>query len=412
MLALGLASSATLAATTNTVSRAEFDAMKDQVAKMEAVINQNNAGVTSSGANDWFNRVTVSGQIDVDTFWASDDHFRYQLDRNSNSGIELPNANIYVDAVVNDWVKAHGALHVDHNVERDGLANVYEALYAGQRNSWLDEAYVTVGNFAQTPFYVRAGREYVPFGMYDRNSITPSLTQMLTQTRAVALQAGFVTANGVNGAVYTFNGTDLDKNADKRRINNFGANLGVANSYNNVNYKASVGYLYNMADVNYIHSGIEGYWGPNPTVDHVVGGVSVDGSIQTGPFDASAHYVTALKAFDGFEVNYVSRDGLKGAKPSAWGVDAGYSFATAGHDSRIGLGYQRSSEANNVGPNIVGLTNYAMPKQRYVAEYKVSVASNTDLGFQVYHDRDYNNDDGGTGNKNTTGVVRLSVKFA
>ena len=416
MLALGLASGATLAATTNTVSRAEFDAMKDQVAKMEAVLNQHQKGSAakqeSAQTNDWANRITISGQIDVTTFWAADDHFRYQRNSNSNSGVELPNANIFIDAVVNDWVKAHAGLHVDHNVDRDGLANVYDALYNYDSNSWMDEAYVTVGNFAQSPFYVRAGREYVPFGMYDRNSITPSLTQMLTQTRANALQAGFVTANGFNGAVYAFNGTELDKNVGKRRVNNFGANLGFANSYNDVSYKASVGYIYNMGDVNYIHSGLESLTNPTGTQDHVVGGVSLDGSLQAGAFDASAHYVTALKKFHRAEVSYIDNSGFHGAKPSAWGVDAGYSFATAGHDSRLGVGYQRSSQANNVGPEVLWVLHYAMPKQRYVAQYDVNVAKNTDLGFQVYHDLDTKSDDGGFGNKNTTGVVRLSVKFA
>lgn len=411
MLALGLASTAALAASSDTINRAEFDAMKDQVAKMEAALNQHHAGLNApiSNTNDWFNRVTVSGQFDVDTYMSAKNSYRFQNNGGNTSAIELPNANLFVDAQVNNWVKAHAAIHFDNNVKRDGLANVQEALYEHVNASWLDEAYVTIANFAQSPAYVRAGREYVPFGSYDAHAITPSLTQMLTQTQATALQAGVVMANGFNASAYTFNGTDLDKNQQKnRRINNFGLNAGYANSYNNVSYTANVGYLYNMADVNYVAAGRE-----YNTVDHVVGGISVDGSVKSGAYDASVHYVTALRSFDVTDLTHFTNDEQAGAKPSAWGVEAGYSFAVAGYDSRIGLGYQRSSQANNVGPHVYnehGTVSYGMPKQRYVAQYDINVWKNTDLGFQVYHDRNY--DDKTTGNSNTTGLVRLSVKLA
>lgn len=414
MLALGVASTAALAASSDTVNRAEFDAMKDQVAKMEAVLNQHQAGSNASvPTNDWFNRISVSGQFDLDAYMSAKNNYRFQNNGGNTNAIELANANLFVDAQINDWVKAHVGLHFDSNVERDGLENVQEAVYGNLNASWLDEAYVTIANFAQSPAYLRAGREYVPFGSYDAHALTPSLTQMLTQTHATALQAGVVMANGFNASAYTFNGTDLDKNqAKNRRINNFGLNVGYANSYNDVSYKASLGYIYNMADVSYIAAGRQ-----YNSVDHIVGGISVDGSVKSGPFDANVHYVTALKSFALTDVNYLTNDGIAGAKPSAWGVDAGYSFAVAGHDSRLGLGYQRSSQTNNLGPESGEVTflNYGMPKQRYVAQYDINVWKNTDLGLQVYHDRSDSNVLSnllGGATKNTTGLVSLTVKLA
>lgn len=410
MLALGVASTAALAASSDTVNRSEFDAMKDQVAKMEAVLNQHQAGSNAyTPANDWFNRISVSGQFDLDAYMSAKNNYRFQNNGGNTNAIELANANLFVDAQINDWVKTHVGLHFDSNVDRDGLANVQEAVYGHLRASWLDEAYVTIANFAQSPAYLRVGREYVPFGSYDTHALTPSLTQMLTQTHATALQAGVVMANGFNASAYTFNGTDLDKNQDKnRRINNFGLNVGYANSYNDVSYKASLGYIYNMADVSYIAAGRS-----FNSVEHVVGGISVDGSVKSGPFDGNVHYVTALKSFDILDVNHFTDGSIAGAKPSAWGVDAGYSFAVAGHDSRLGLGYQRSSQANNVGPKSdeVYYANYGMPKQRYVAQYDVNVWKNTDLGLQVYHDRDCS-DVLGDATKNTTGLVSLTVKLS
>ena len=415
MLALGVASTAALAASSDTVNRSEFDAMKDQVAKMEAVLNQHQTGLnaTPAIASDWFNRISVSGQLDLDAYTSDKNSYRLQNNGGNTNAIELANANLFVDAQINEWVKAHAGLHFDGNVGRDGLMNVQQALYGRSKANWLDEAYVTIANFAQSPAYLRVGREYVPFGSYDSHALTPSLTQMLTQTHATALQAGVVMANGFNAAAYTFNGTDLDKNKDKnRRVNNFGLNAGFANSYNDVSYKASLGYIYNMADVSYIAASRAS----DNTVNHVVGGVSVDGSVKSGPFDLNVHYVTALRSFDGRDVNRLTYDGLTAAKPSAWGVDAGYSFAAAGHDSRLGLGYQRSNQANNVGPFLtkkenLGNLNYGMPKQRYVAQYDVNVWKNTGLGLQVYHDRSYS-DVLGNANKNTTGLVSLTVKLS
>lgn len=416
MLALGLASGVALAATktttvkTTTVSLAEFNAVKDQVAQMQAVLNQNHTGGAlkndPSLAQDWFNRVTVSGQVDVDGFWNSNQYLRKEGSHSAN-GVEVPNANLFIDAQVNDWVKAHISARAGSSVNREALGNFYSAIY--EKGLGFDEAYVTVANFAQSPFYFRAGQQYVPFGDYNPQAITPSLTQMLSEANQAAAQAGFVMANGFNGAVYAFNGKN-EAGDDKHRTADFGVNLGYAGAYNDVNYKLGVGYINNMADLDYVYNGLK-------QVTDKVDALSLNGSVKVAAFDVNAHYVTALTGINGkdLKANYLGQV-LKNAtniKPSAWDINAGYNFDTAGHDSRIGIGYERSKDATLVGKD----TNFAtvglgMPEQRYVAQYDVNLWKNTDLGFQVYHDRDYDKSEGGSDNTATTGVVRLSVKFA
>src|SRR5690606_12042377 len=112
MVVLGLASSSAFAQEPTEATRAELAALKARLAKMEAILDQNQAGVLQRDpemARDWFQRVTVSGQIDAQA-WVSN-YSRDRRNKKTSYGIELPSANLHVDAQINRWAKAHMTLH-------------------------------------------------------------------------------------------------------------------------------------------------------------------------------------------------------------------------------------------------------------------------------------------------------------
>lgn len=414
---LGLASSSAFAAaSSNAGTRAELDAMKAKIAKMEAVLQQNQSGGFQQ-ANDWFNRVTLSGEANVDGLLANSS--LTSGSSHHSSDINLNNANLFVDFIASDWTKGH--LSLAYQQKSPAFAR---STFTGDSSFTVDEAYVTIENFTKSPFFFMAGKQYVNFGDYHRYPMVATLPQLLEETRATAARVGFVDASGFNASASLFRGA-----ADERqtysvtgatRVQNFAVNAGFANQTDNLGYRLGVSYLNNMADVNYLGStDFLSLFGQSGSIANGylnrVGAISAYAGVNSGPFDAGVNYVTALQNFNVLDLPTSTSDNnvIRGAKPAAWSIDAGYSFMTIGHQSRVGLGYEGSKEAALVGRALTsGSIVGGMPKSRYQVNYTVNVSKYTDVGFQVYYDRDYDGRDFGTGKNSLAGVARLAVKFA
>lgn len=407
VLLLGLASSSAFAATaSNAGTQAQLDAMKAKIAKMEAVLQQNQSGGYQQ-ADGWFNRITLSGEANVDGMLSN--RSLVNDSTHHSSDINLNNANLFVDFIASDWTKGHLSLAY----QRRAPSFSYYPTNASGESFNVDEAYVTIENFTKSPFFFMAGRQYVNFGDYTRYPMIPSLPQLLEQTRATAARVGFVDASGFNASASLFRGmADNAQYANTTRVQNFAVNAGFANQTDNLGYRLGVSYMNNLADAEFLGAATTF---ANGYVNRV-GGLSANASVNSGPFDAAVNYVTALQNFNRGNLAYYvngNASAERGAKPAAWSVDAGYSFMTLGHQSRFGLGYEGSKEASRVGFTQTGASSpVGMPKTRYDAKYTVNISKYTDLGVQINYDRDYNQNDGGSGLNSLTGLVRLAVKFA
>lgn len=241
-------------------TQAQLDSMKAQLAKMEAVIKQNQSGGFGQ-TQDWFKRITISGLVNADGYMSNKS---FTSSRSSNA-LVLNNANLFVDAAINEWTNGHLAfLYQDNNA----TFNLHKSKFGN--NDVLDEAYVTVGNFAKSPVYFRAGRQYLPFGTYDRFPLVVNPTQLLTETSATAVQLGFVLPSGFYGSVYGLQGLrqagdfrfdeESGKADQRQKVRNGGANLGYAYNTDQMGFRIDVGYINNMADVDYITNGMSGQY--------------------------------------------------------------------------------------------------------------------------------------------------------
>lgn len=409
LMLLGLAAPAfaDAPATASASTQSQIDAMKAQLNKMEAIVNQNSAGGFQQ-ASDWTSRITVSGLMNVDAY-ASNTTPNFGLARTyggHSNNLAVNNANLFVDALVNDWTNVHMGLAYSSN-----RATAFSREAA---TPTFDEGYVTLANFSESPFFFRAGREYLPFGVYNRYPMVQNPTQLLSETTGTAAQVGFVSPVGVYGSAYGFRG--LPENGDpanRPRVNNWGADLGYAYSDAMYGVKLDAGYLYNLADVNYV-SGGSGF--ASGSYANRSGGLALSADGNVGPFDAALRYVKALQQMSAVQIKNAANANLRGAEPSAMGAELGYTFPVLAHQSRAGLGYQHTynSSSNNV--TGVGSTHavgaYGLPLARYYANYTVNVSKWTDVGLEVYHDRDYSKSRGGTGTSATVGMLQLGVKFA
>jgi hypothetical protein len=427
-----------------------------EAVKLNATLDQNQGGVVEGIRNrpDWADRINVSGLINVDTTWQNRTPVVTNVS-NAPSGFEsfyktprldyfgegeeandiaLADANVFVDARVNDWVNAHVALqfrqdnglpalrrffkdsHFDpkdlKQLDSDSEEGNADDLFDELRHDRLrvDEAYFTIGDLERNPIYLRAGHFYVPFGDYQRYPMTDSLPKLLSMTSQTALQLGFVSDAGVSGAVYVFRGLPTDDTthsySDGRvRVRNWGAQVAYATDMGDQSYKVGFGYLHNMADVDYISAGLfsAGFGLYAGKYHKDVGAISLYGDGRWGAFDAGVRYVGALEEFSLYDMPFKD----DGASPWAFSIDGGYTFALDNYHTRLGVTYQKSGDAKNLGPLWQGL-----PKQRYGLDYQINLLSHTDLAFELIRDRDYAVANGGTGRKVTIGTVRLSVAFA
>jgi hypothetical protein len=127
---------------------------------------------------------------------------------------------------------------------------------------------------------------------------------------------------------------------------------------------------------------------------------------MAGPFDFLARYVTALSRFSQTDLAYQSGSGIRGAKPSAASLEAGYQFNVMDRGSRAMLSYQRSNEARNANGAVHALV---MPRNRVSMGYGVEVFKNTMLAFEVRRDHDYSNTEGGTDQYDNAAFLRMTA---
>lgn len=413
---------ATTTAVQTPVTQAQLDATNSRIAQLERMINANDEGVvvTPTGDRghdfhpDWYNRIAISGLANIDTTFANRDPAFSSGVNNGFNRIALNTADLYIDATLNDYVKTHIGFQYSNNLTTGSLT---------QNTVNLEEAYATIGNFAMYPVYLRAGKEVLPYGQFDRHPIIPTTAQMLTQTTDVAATLGFVADNGFNGSVSGFQGPtqpQVANYATKTQFNDFTAHVGYTGDLQSLNMQLGLDYINNVGDTDYMNPSIIASQVQTVTVNNAsvialnnvnkVGGLAAYALFRYNAFDFGGHYATALTSFNYTAANQYGSSAtlaLSGVKPSAWDAGAGYSFATMGYDSRFGLSYQGSKNAA-----AIRTTVYDVPKSRYAADYTVNLWTNTQLGLELRRDKDYSVADGGTGNFSNAGVIRLAVQFA
>ena len=431
----------------------QLDVMRDQVNKVDMVLNQNQPGGFDQPCG-WTCRINVSGWMNTDVylasqppqFWVPSSTFNPQLPLNRTlpplnvlvvpttgraSNLFLNNANLFVDARVNNWVTAAMSMVYTSMTAVPGSIGTYVIpnsliLYQPLNTTTIDTAYATISNFKVSPLYFRVGKEYVPFGQYDPYGfvVAENPTQLMTQINAPVAQLGFIMSNGLYGSLYTFAGNPkLSDSGTVHRIQNGGVDLGYQYNYSNGKFNVDAGYIANIADSNflasrYFNSIIEGTTTPG-LPNQKVPAWDVNAEVTVGPFDANGHYVSMTRSLlnpvfgSGYSgssfLTPATRPANLGSNSTVWGLEAGLTFPVMAHQSRVALGYQRTTQLPTL-----------LPEQRYYADYMVNFAKWFDLGVAIFQDRDYSapapnspiQPPNGTGSKSTVGQLRASIKFA
>jgi hypothetical protein len=295
--------------------------IKARVNQAQSIVDQNSATSVVPSFN-WSDRISIGGLGNVDAYWgdrtpvgtlspfitpAPAAAFGSTKD---SSDININNLNLFVDAKVSPWLKAHINLAYIGDINRGYYAfarsDKLNTRISAPSTFNVDEVYADIGNFARSPFYARLGKQYPGFGDYDRYPIITPLTQLLSETRATSATVGAVTNMGFYFNASAFNGPTTKNNSAQNNIDNFTAKVGYFGMIRNIgsqdtHYNIDVSWINNMYDTNYIAplygvaltplgigTGLSFY-------SSKVGGFAAHADVDYGPFSFWANYVTALK---------------------------------------------------------------------------------------------------------------------
>ena len=294
------------------------------------------------------------------------------------SDVSLATVELGLDAKITEGVTAHVLALYEEGEEDDHLI--------------IDEGTITLGDEKKTPFYLTAGKMYVPFGSFASAMVSDPLTLELAETRDTALLAGFA-AVGWYGSLYTFNG-EVDKTGSDDTMGTFGANFGYKLEEGEWQMDLGAGWLNNLGNSNALRDHLAT---TSVTVDGFTEALALHGQLQYDGWSVMAEYIAALDSFQPDEMDFAGR----GAKPKAWQLELAHTTEVAEREVTLALGYQRTEEAVALG----------LPEHRYLASVGVGIFANTTLALEYRHDQDYDLAQGGTDESAHQVVAQLAVEF-
>jgi hypothetical protein len=321
------------------------------------------------------------------------------------------NANFFFDVKFAGIGRIHGNLaYVNSGVKSDSYTHQgnsdLSTVYITAPSVKVDELYVTLASPSSYPIYAKLGRFYLDFGTYQPNgyglpTVTPSLTQLMTQNRTGGAQVGLAMPNGIYGsATYSVAQQSLFSILRNTPNANYSARVGMMRQYNDAYFNVNASYVWDVRDADYIK-------GESYVVNYLL---LSNISPFYGPFSSRRQHAYAIHADGkyyqwggGFEAAAATGP-LNPDNPNSnlWtaGANINYSFPTLAHDSSLDLSYQVARHAvifQGVGTIIappysglvVGPISNVLPKNRFQLTYTAKIVKHINLAFQWVRDKDF-----------------------
>ncbi len=232
----------------------------------------------------------------------------------------------------------------------------------------LDEGIITLGAEEDFPYYLSAGKMYVPFGVYESRLISDPLTLELGETRETAVLLG-IEHDLFSASLGAFKG-DVQETDRDSRINNL---VAAVNFTPMEGLAAGVSYLTDIADSDGLVESI-----PDGEVAEYVGGISSYFIFEVGPVTLNGEYVGALKKFEGIPDSEGKGTDLEGMAPKAWNFEAAFLFEDM--DWEVALRYEGSNDFPGfpIGQGGVCVSWGVFPNTTLAAEYLYGEFKNDD----------------------------------
>jgi hypothetical protein len=313
--------------------------------------------------------------------------------------------NDFADNSVSEFNVATGQLGFDAQLS-DWTVGHLLALYEGPDDDTLtiDEANIWLGNYEKFPALLTAGKFYMPFGKFETNMVQDPLTLNLGEMNDYGVAAGFK-KSGFLATAYAYNG--MKEKENENTIRGYGASIGFDYSRDDFSLNAGLCWVNNMADADsisdvYDEMGLE-------TIHDPINGFGLHLLTGYGPISFIGEYIEALDQFyegafnpetgemEGGEILYMGH----GAEPKAWNTELAWSTELFGKSTVFAVSYQGSEES----------VELSLPSSRYMGIGSMVVLPGTTISIEYFHDRDYDLDEGGTGESADIVTTQLAYEF-
>lgn len=286
--------------------------------------------------------------------------YYFQSGGDNDSDLTLSTVEFVLDAAVNEWIRGHvGLLWEEDDTESDNL----------------DEGYIELGGSDEYPFYLVAGRYYLPFGNFESAFISDPMTLELAEIRESSAMVGLGN-EWINLNAGAFKG-DVDKGKEEDdNISDFyaSATFTISESLQcGVYWLSDLMETDSQSDFGDDVAQLAGY--------EKQGGAGAFANVFVGPFMFNAEYVSALDSYDVVGGSYV---------PMAFSLEASMEFA---EKWRAGLTFQGSDDLYSSHEDDVFGDKY--PGQAYGGVVSYGLHENVTVSAEYLHLEDLDeNEDG------------------
>jgi len=312
----------------------------------------------------WFDSVEFGGQIEVEAI-------RTSPERGDATGdLYLGDLELGVLVRINRWVGAEVVLRYEEEADIDT-----DAEFESDSDAELepDTALIVLAD-PEADWYLKAGRNNLPFGVYATQMISDPLSYELGRTNDVSLEAGY--ANGdLDLSLFLFRGDHSEK------IDDFGAQLDYHQDFGEWAFFGNLGYLSNLAESDTI---VEAGWVED---DDKRAAWIVGVELAFGEWTLIGDY---LEAVDGFSE-------ASDEAPAVFNLELGYELELFERPAVLAIGYQGSDEAED--------DLWELPKRRTLGAIGIELLEQTWIELEYRRDEQYD------GDRDDTLTAQLAVEF-
>ena len=225
--------------------------LRQQMAQLQKQINKLAAQKKEGVHTQFLDRISLSGGINVQTAF-SDKSSPTSFTGPGNQTFNLNTAYLNFNALLTDWMRSFVSL----TYEPSGVTTTTGGAFTGPE---IEQAYLQFSKSKDSHYHLDLGKQYLPFGVYNRYPVVNSLTQSLAELNKVGAVGG-ITYNPFFGSLYIYSqqGTLSGFGSTARdQLLNGGAEIGAIQVSNKFGYEASLGYTNNMAETRFIYGVIK-----------------------------------------------------------------------------------------------------------------------------------------------------------
>lgn len=312
--------------------------LEDRVKQLEEAIGRRPESAK------WYDRIQVSGLIEVEAGYQEVDSGDPAVSDEDNSDVDLATVELVFDAKIADAVDGHVMIKYEDD------------------EVFADEGFITLSGGDAYPAYLIAGRQYIPFGNFDSHFVTDPNTLILGETTEGAVVAGYrLGGQLVDFSAGLFNGR-ADEAGEDDAIDSFVAAVTVQ-PFGSVLFGAS--YTSNLASSNALSEELN-----TDELDSLVAGWSAFASVEfLERYYLIAEYVAAV---DEFAAEEIYEEDTRARQPSAWNLELGIALAEG---LEVAARYGGSDDGAEF-----------LPESQYGAVVNWGVFENTNLALEYLHD--------------------------